>query len=85
MSKFMEGDKVYFNTGTSYGSKVIKGLGTIRNVRTVSTGGYYVTVNSFIQAPKNFGNMDEVIVSEKEGGVIEHEAIYNSPLYQALL
>ncbi len=83
--KFKAGDKVYFDTGASYGNKVVRGLGTVRKVRTAYTGGYYVIVDSFIQLPKNFGNMDEVIVSEKEGGVIEHEYIYNSPLYKALL
>lgn len=82
--RFKPGDQVYFDTGRCYGPHVMCGIGIIREIRTLGSGGYYISVKSFIKGPPSGSQYSEIIASENENGTIELEEIYNSPLYQAL-
>lgn len=79
---FKPGDKVYFKTDKEY-HKAYSGFGTIRQVREVLTGGYYIDVIEYNSADVRV-TQDGIIVSPAEGGIIIPEELYNSPLYKLM-
>lgn len=79
--KFKEGDRVYFDTGKTYNSRFV-GIGRVNRKRTYGDGGWYIFVETEVRF-KDGTKANSLIVADVEDAFIEHEHIYNSPLYQA--
>lgn len=84
MSKFKIGDRVYFAYAGADASAEARGYGTIQGIGTDPNGFEFYYVHKDGEEPYEDPERDGWLVEPAYRDMIEHEYVYNSPLYKAL-
>lgn len=82
MSKFKLGDRVYFAYAGANGKQ--KGFGTVVGEGTDTDDNCIYYVHKDGEAPYESVPHEAWLIEQYYGDFIEHEEVYNSPLYKAL-